>query len=104
MSIRVTPQDLRSAAQALSGVHRDTGVEGLRTAASLGAEAAGNGMVARSLQEVCSRIELGAAALRAIVRTTQLDMRDTADTFTAADAGGGSLFEKIAARAEVAKP
>jgi hypothetical protein len=104
MSMRVTPQDLQAAANALSGVHRDTGIEGVRTAGSLGAEAAGNAAVARSLQEVCARIEWGAAAFRAIVRTTEVALCKCADDYSLADAGGGRVFERITQVVDRATP
>jgi hypothetical protein len=95
MSLHVTPQDLQSAANALSGVHRDTGLEGVKTAGSLDAESAGHWLVAMPLGEICRKLELGASAFRGIVLHTQRDLCKTGDDYCTADHGGASLLDTL---------
>ena len=95
MSVHVTPHELQVAARALMGVHRETGVDAVKTAGTLGAQGAGNAAVADALGDVCERIEFGASAFMGVISMMTLALAHCGDDFTLADVKSGKVIEEI---------
>ena len=95
MSVHVTPHELQVAARALMGVHRETGVDAVKTAGTLGAQATSSAAVADALGDVCERIEFGASAFMGVISMMTLALAHCGDDFTLADVKSGKVIEEI---------
>ncbi len=95
MSVHVTPHELQVAAKALMAVHRETGIGGVKTAGSLGAQDAGHDGVAKALRGVCERIEHGESAFMGAISMMSLALAQCGDDFTLADVKSGKVFSEL---------
>lgn len=95
MSLHVTPHELQVAAQALRAVHRETGIDGVKTAGTLSADNAGHDGVAQALRGVCDRIEHGESAFIGVISMMTLALAQCAKDYTLADVKSGKVFNDL---------